>query len=100
MWYCSSIGQSLIQKVWTMLPNGLKDSLINSTPSIQQRLKLDDIGFGDYTNISEDGVNTFYVLRINEYSFVWGNSEDFSEEGLERIHEKLEECVAIVRGAI
>lgn len=69
-------------------------------PSTPLRLKLDEIGFGDYTNISQDGVNTFYVLRINEYSFVWGNAEDFTEEGLERIHEKLEECVSIVRGTM
>lgn len=68
--------------------------------SPSKRTRLNEIGFGNISLASEDGVDTFYVLSINEHSFVWGNSSEFSEDGEERIHEKLEECVLIVRGSM
>ena len=95
------IGSSLISMVWNKLPNGLRYKLTTCTP-IYQVSKITQLGFGDVTYLKDDGVETYFCFKIedslsNSYTFMWGDSNNFTEEKVETIVGLLNECIDVVQ---
>lgn len=79
----------------------MRYKLVTSSP-IYQVTKITSLGFGDITYVREEGTITYFVLKIqdsldNDYTFLWGEPENFREEKVESIVDRLNECLSIVQ---
>ena len=54
---------------------------------------------GKKTILKEDGVSTYYLLRLNgNLQFLWGDGTTYSEDNMNEIVQRLGECQGIVAG--
>lgn len=82
----------------------MRYKLVTSSP-IYQVTKINSLGFGDVTYLREGGTITYFVLKIgdsldNEYTFLWGEPENFNEKKVDPIVDRLNECIDILQGTI
>ena len=63
-------------------------------------MQLEQINLGDITYLTDEGTINCILIKINNIPFLWGNSDDYAEEKILQVGEKLQDCVDIIKGEL